>query len=165
MSWTDSEWILWLFHFSPQYERHHGLLVLFFFLVNQPGRVHRLRSFHSTKGASCNQNKGGCKKTNQWRKIFSILMPKVTAREPIPSKSQKSLVQCLIVPAFNCTWVLHSNVTVSMCKHCEITFYLLSITQFYLKEDWLGGGCDQEVLTDHLHPWVSELDLLKAVAL
>ena len=46
-----------------------------------------------------------------------------------------------------------------MCKHCEITFYLFSITQFYLKEDRLAGGDDQVVLTDHLHPWVSELDL------
>ena len=47
-SWTNYlEWILWLFHFSPQYERHQGLLVFFFLLVNQPRCVHRLRSSHS----------------------------------------------------------------------------------------------------------------------
>ena len=62
-------------------------------------------------------------------------------------------------PAFNRSWVLHSSVKVWMCKHCEISFYLVSVTQFNLKEDRLAGGHDQEVLTDHLHPWVSELDL------
>ena len=36
---------------------------------------------------------------------------------------------------------------------------LFCLIQFNLEEDRLAGGYDQEVLTDHLHRWVAELDL------
>ena len=47
---------------------------------------------------------------------------------------------------------------VSLNQHC---FCLSDIfpSQFNLKEDRLAGGDDQEILADHLHLWVQELNL------
>ena len=47
---------------------------------------------------------------------------------------------------------------VSLNQHC---FCLSDIfpSQFNLKEDRLAGGDDQEILADHFHLWVQELNL------